>query len=146
MSYIVRQSYYMVNNKGNILIKQGLPLSNNALLFLRTDHNRIIKRLIPLFPRLLYTDLTTTWFLWSQWIVACQNKVVAIIIQRHVEEAGVVGAAIDWVQGCKCKFKSGRLQQKRLSPSFEKLKLVSHSHQEWRKWRNGVMDREEYVL
>ena len=74
MSYIVRQSY-MVNNKVNILIKQGLPLSDNALLahmtllFLRTDHNRIIiQRLIPLFPRLLYTDLTTTWFLWSQWI------------------------------------------------------------------------------
>ena len=37
------------------------------------------------------------------------------LIQRHVEEEGVVGAATDWFKGCKCKFKSERLQLLRLA-------------------------------
>lgn len=143
MSYMVRQSY-MVNNKVNILIKQGLPLSNNASALLKDGPQQNDKTPNPVVSSVIVYRFDNN--VVSLVAVACQNMVVAIIIQRHVEEAGVVGAAIDWVQGCKCKFKSGRLQQKRLSPSFEKLKLVSHSHQEWRKWRNGVMDREEYVL
>ena len=37
------------------------------------------------------------------------------LIQRHVEEEGVVGAATDWFQGCKGKFKPKRLQLLRLA-------------------------------
>ena len=37
------------------------------------------------------------------------------LIQRHVEEEGVVAAATDWFKGCKCKFKPGRLHLLRLA-------------------------------